>query len=71
MFNRITSRSTAGFRYFQDLLGRTMAAAPVLIYTTIIDSSPLSTMESDVRDLRAVTLIGGVVNNKESGTIST
>jgi hypothetical protein len=40
------------------------------IHTAIIASSPLSTMEQDVRGLRAMALIGGVVNNKETGTIS-
>ena len=48
-----------------------MAAAPVSIHTAIIASSPLSTMKPDVRDLRAVALIGGVVNNKETDTIFT
>jgi hypothetical protein len=38
-------------------------------YRSILPFS-LSTMEPDVRGLRAVALIGGVVNNKETGTIS-
>jgi hypothetical protein len=46
-----------------------MSAAPVSIHTAIIASSPLSTMEPDVRDLRAVAPTGGMVNNKETGTI--
>jgi hypothetical protein len=69
--HRVTGRSIAGFRYFQDLLGCAMAAAPVSIHTAIIASSPLSTMEPDVRDLRAVALIGGVVNDKETSALST
>jgi hypothetical protein len=48
-----------------------MAAAPVSIYTTIIVFSPLSTIELDIKDLRAVALISGVINNKETDTIST
>jgi hypothetical protein len=61
---------SAGFRYFQGLLDCAVSAAPVSIHTAILASSPLSTMEPDVRGLRAVALIGGVVNNKETGTIS-
>jgi hypothetical protein len=38
-------------------------------YRSILPFS-LSTMEPDVRGLRAVALIGGVVKNKETGTIS-
>jgi hypothetical protein len=48
-----------------------MAVAPVLIYITIIRSSPLSTIEPDIRDPRAVALISGIINNKEMGTNST
>ena len=71
IFNSITDYSTTDFRYFQDLLDYVIAVAPVSIYIAIIASSPLSTMEPDVRDLRAVVLIGGMVNNKETDTIFT
>jgi hypothetical protein len=48
-----------------------MAAAPVSIYIIIIVSSPLSIIELDIKDLRAVALISGIINNKETDTIST
>jgi hypothetical protein len=48
-----------------------MAAALVSIYTTIIVSSPLFIIEPNIRDLRAVALISGIINNKKTDTIST